>query len=391
MRVLVTNGDTRPALAITRSLGNLGHEVVVAAERQPSLAAASRHCAARETYPAPDPPGNAFVESIATIVARRRIELLLPVTEIAATLLGEHRDRIPRECALPLPATTSLRIANDKARVLEMAKRLGVPVPETRLVATADQSARMAFRYPVVIKPSRSRVATASRWVSGGVEYAADEADLRLRLSRLPREHFPVLLQERIQGAGVGVFACYQQGRPCAWFSHRRLREKPPSGGVSVLCESVALDPVSVAHAERLLSALEWHGIAMVEFKRSDRDGELKLMEINGRFWGSLQLAIDAGLDFPALVARIAAGQSIDAQPAYRIGVRSRWLLGDVDRALAILTRSAGSLNLPAGHPGRLRSLAQVLNPFQSARGEVFRMDDRGPGWLELRQWLGGR
>ncbi len=389
MRVLVTNGDTRPALAITRSLGRLGHEVVVAAEKQPALAAASRHCAASETYPAPDRSSNAFVASIAEIVARRRIELLLPVTEIATTLLAEQRERLPSGCALPLPPTAALRIANDKARVLEMADRLGVPAPATRVIHSADDRWKLGLRYPIVIKPSRSRVVTTAGWVSSSVEYAANEAELSRRLQALPAELFPVMLQERIQGAGIGIFACYQGGRPVAWFSHCRLREKPPSGGVSVLCESIALDPIAVACAERLLTELHWHSIAMVEFKRSDSDGELKLMEINGRFWGSLQLAIDSGVDFPALVARIAGGESIDAPPAYRTGVRSRWLLGDLDRLLSILTRRTASLNLPASHPGRLRSLALVLNPVQSARSEVCRRDDRGPAWLELRQWLG--
>jgi predicted ATP-grasp superfamily ATP-dependent carboligase len=392
LRVLVTNGDTRPALAITRSLGMQGHEVIVAAERHPSLASASRFCAAREVYSAPDDDDETFARGIAEIAARQQVGLLLPVTEIATTLIAEHRHLLPADCALPLPSTESLRIANDKAQILSLAQELGVPAPQTIVIMSLREAVdRTGLNYPVVIKPARSRVKSASGWISAGVDYAADSDELQRKIGRLTSELFPVLLQERIVGPGVGVFACYQDGRMAAMFSHRRLREKPPSGGVSVLSESVPLDAQASGYAERLLTRLRWHGVAMVEFKRDQRDGSLRLMEINGRFWGSLQLAIDAGVDFPALVARIATGEIVGPLPAYRVGVRSRWLLGDLDALLAILLRSRSALHLPADHPGRLRSLWKVLSPWQPGqRNEVMRPEDRGPGWLEIRQWLRG-
>lgn len=393
MRVLVTDGNTRPALAITRSLGRLGHEIFVAAERHPSLASASRFCAGLEICPVPGQCGLEFVRAIADMVVRRQVGLLLPVTEIATTLISEYRHLLPRSCALPLPSPESLCIANDKARVLALAGELGVPVPRTATIESRPEAAGPAgLSFPIVIKPARSRVPTDSGWLSAGVDYATDADELRHKLGNLPAEMFPVLLQERIIGPGVGVFACYQEGRRIALFSHRRLREKPPSGGVSVLSESVPPDAEASGHAESLLSRLRWHGVAMVEFKRDERDGSLRLMEINGRFWGSLQLAIDAGVDFPALVARMATGETVDPVLSYRVGVRTRWLLGDLDALLAILTRTAASLHLPAGHPGRLRTLARVLLPWgPGQRNEVMRADDRGPGWLEIRRWLAGR
>ncbi|MGE0030135.1 MAG: ATP-grasp domain-containing protein [Steroidobacteraceae bacterium] len=391
--MLVTNGDTRPALAITRSLGRQGHEVIVAAERHPSLASASRFCAGRETYPAPDRGGEAFSQAIASIVARRQIGMLLPVTEIVTMLIAEHRELLPAGCVLPLPLTDSLRIANDKSKVLALAVELGIPVPRTVTIASRAETADPAgMNYPIVIKPARSRVQTASGWLSAGVDYAADADELRRKLESLPAELFPVLLQERIVGPGVGVFACYQEGRRVALFSHRRLREKPPSGGVSVLCESVPLDVAASAHAQLLLSRLHWHGVAMVEFKRDNRDGSLQLMEINGRFWGSLQLAIDAGVDFPAIVARLAQGESVVPVEDYQVGVISRWFLGDLDALLALWKHGRSRLQLPDSHPGRWRTLHDFLRFWRSGqRGEVLRLSDPCPGLFEIQHWLRGR
>jgi predicted ATP-grasp superfamily ATP-dependent carboligase len=153
------------------------------------------------------------------------------------------------------------------------------------------------------------------------------------------------------------VFACYDRGRAVALFSHRRLRERPPWGGVSVLSESAPLCPQASASATALLDAIGWHGVAMVEFKRDDRDDTPRLMEINGRFWGSLQLAIDAGVDFPAMLLTLVEGGSFPPQAPYRLGVRNRWLWGDVDNLILTLTGSG-----PAGpRRGRLRAVGDFL------------------------------
>ena len=117
---------------------------------------------------------------------------------------------------------------------------------------------------------------------------------------------------------------------PIAWFAHRRIREKPPSGGVSVLCESVAVDPMLKEYAERLLRAAEYRGVAMVEF-RIGTDGRPYLMEVNARFWGSLQLAIDCGVDFPWLYYQMLMGEKVEPvhelpgrAPAALVAGRSR-------------------------------------------------------------------
>jgi predicted ATP-grasp superfamily ATP-dependent carboligase len=391
VRVLITDGDTRQALATARSLGLKGHDVVVHADRSPSLGGISRYCSMAGSGPAAyeDPEG--FVTSIVELARQQEIDLLLPMTEVSTLLLTCHRDRLPPSCHLPFPAYDSVRQAGNKAEVLDLAQKLGVPVPDSvTLESPKDLDALTgALSYPLVVKPARSRVLTSSGWLSNSVSYASDVSQLRERLSALAPEAYPVLLQERIVGAGVGVFVLCDRGKPVAHFAHRRLREKPPSGGVSVLCESTQVDPVVAHHVSRLVQVLEWHGPAMVEFKRDGRDGSLRLMEINGRFWGSLQLAIDAGVDFPALLVDMARGCAPAEPPQYRMGVRCRWLAGDLDSLLLILLKDRAHLNLPPGHPGRLRTLWSFLQFWdRQQRLELERRDDLGPAWLEWRRRL---
>jgi hypothetical protein len=115
--------------------------------------------------------------------------------------------------------------------------------------------------------------------------------------------------------------------------------------------------------AHSLLNSVGWHGVAMVEFKVSP-DGTPYLIEVNGRFWGSLQLAIDAGVDFPWLLYQLANGDRVDEVPGYAIGVRWRWLLGDFARLCKVLM-SNGSTPSPSS-PGKLESVLQFLSCFET-------------------------
>jgi predicted ATP-grasp superfamily ATP-dependent carboligase len=190
------------------------------------------------------------------------------------------------------------------------------------------------------------------------------------------------LLQEFIPGSGAGYFALFAHGSLLARFSHRRIREKPPSGGVSVVSESSAIDPSIDGPSRELLERLDWHGPAMVEYRISE-DGTPYLMEINARFWGSLQLPIYAGIDFPYLAWQIANGELPEAVLDYELGVRNRWLLGDLDHLY--LSWKDGAISLRQ----KLRTTAGFLNVFDSrVRSEVSQPGDRAPFYYELRNYF---
>lgn len=389
MRVLITDGDTRQALAATRSLGRGGHAVVVAASHHSSLAGSSRYCVSHRVIPSPLQDHQGFFQQVADTVSRQQVDVVLPMTEVSTFALTRERARLPRSCLLPFPSHDSVVRANDKAAVLRLARELGVPTPVTREVSSSTMAVPdlASMRYPIVLKPAVSRVLTHLGWISNSVSYANDADELQRRLASLDPGSFPVLLQERIIGSGVGIFMLFDRGRCIAQFSHRRIREKPPSGGVSVLSESIPVDPVAGAHARALLASLDWHGPAMVEFKRDERDATLRLMEINGRFWGSLQLAIDAGVDFPSLLVGLAEVSPHTAMPPYRHNIRCRWLAGDLDSLAMILLKRRQHLHLAPSHPSRLRCLREFLRFWdRNLRYELERWDDPGPALLEWRR-----
>jgi predicted ATP-grasp superfamily ATP-dependent carboligase len=279
----------------------------------------------------------------------------------------------------------------NKAALLARAQTLGWPIPRTIQVACPSEliEAAQAVGYPCVLKPHRSVVADGVLNHSFGVRYATGPAALQ---DAYPAAAYPLLVQERIAGPIEGVFLLMEHGRRVAVFAHRRLREKPPSGGVSTYRESIPVVPELLAATERLLGDVGWHGVAMVEFKRSDRNGLRYLMEVNGRLWGSLQLAIDAGVDFPNLLVAVALGRPVTAVETYRVGVRSRWFWGDVDHLLTRLRRSPAALRLGPEAPSLLRTAWEFVQFWRNGdRLEVWDRHDMRPFWRETLDWCRGR
>jgi predicted ATP-grasp superfamily ATP-dependent carboligase len=390
--VLVTDGEQRAALAVVRSLGRAGYRPFVCSTTGRSLAGSSRFAVGETAVP--DPLGNPvrFGEAVLELARGRNARLVLASTDAALLALLPLRERFT-DIELPFVDDARFRGISDKALLMATAPEFGIAVPR-QCPAPDRQAAEVAARgltYPLVLKPVRSVGERGGRRVRLGVRQVLNAGELAAALDSLPDVAYPILLQERVVGPGVGVFLLMWNGQLKAAFSHRRIREKPPSGGVSVYRESIPLDPELLARSRALLDRFEWHGVAMIEYKLDETSGTPYLMEINGRFWGSLQLAVDAGVDFPALLAALALGGDPAPVMSYRTGVRSRWWLGDVDHLLARLRRSPQELSLPPGAPGRWRALADFLTVRGSDRNEILRLGDPGPFFHEAGQWLRGR
>ena len=387
MRILLTDATERAALAAARSLVAAGHEVCAAAPGRWSLAGVSRGVSPVVLREDPLAEPRSYARALATLIDRLRIDLLLPITDPSVEAVLEHRLAFADRVVLPLPTRDAYRHASDKARSLDLARSAGLDVPESVVLRTRDADHLPAADFfPAVLKPHRSVVSADS---SGAVRrklrvrHVAHAEACRVALDELPDGAYPVLLQRQVHGPGEGLFLLRWNGRVIAAFAHRRLREKPPEGGVSVYRESIAVPPELLAAGTKLLALLDWQGVAMVECKHDLDTGRYVFMEVNGRLWGSLQLAIDAGVDFPALLVACTQGAPPPAPPAYRVGVRSRWFWGDVDH-LYLRMRNGG------GAAGKITAVREFLRirPGRD-REEIWRWRDPAPFLLESLRWFG--
>ena len=390
LRVLVTDAGRGSAIAVVRSLGRRGIAVIAADHLPRSAGFRSRFAAGRVVYPDPrrDPAG--VVEVLHREARRRRIDLIIPVSDEVLLPLSDARGRFEGVCALAIPDAEALACVTDKHATLQLARAAGVPVPASVLVHGAAQALEAApsLGWPVVVKPVSSRRYGGHGTEAFEVSYAADVDELARRVAPL-EGRCAVLLQRYHAGEGHGVELLTDGGRPLAVFQHRRLHEVPITGGASALRESVPVDPVMRDHATRLLAALRWTGLAMVEF-RVGPEGPV-LMEINGRIWGSLPLAVKSGVDFPARLAQLYVGEQMNGErvpdevPPPRIGVRSRNLGLELVWIASVLR---GRRRYPyLETPARRRGLGAALRLLWPRDGfDLLCREDPLPGVVDVAQ-----
>lgn len=387
MRVLVLDGNENQAVACVRSLSRAGHRVEVGSSSGWSKAGWSRHSSTTFRYPSPSDNARAFVDAVMTRAAAVPGTLVMPLTERSTLPLSAMRDRAAAASArLVLPDHATVLRAFDKAETTRIAREAGVETPRTTLLESpADLEPLLhSARYPLVVKPAASATLGDSAGVrsTGGPHYASTPNELRAAFDAVHARTSRMIAQEFVPGRGAGYFALMVHGEPRAEFAHRRIRDVRPSGSGSSVRESVAPDPMVREAALRVLRELGWHGVAMVEF-RLRPDGVPVFLEVNGRFWNSLALAVNAGVDFPAMVARLAEYGDVPASDGYRIGTRCRWLLGDARHLVAVIKgRPRG---FTGDFPERLRTVRDFLTPVRGTFHDNFTLDDPLP---ELGDWL---
>jgi predicted ATP-grasp superfamily ATP-dependent carboligase len=387
MKVLVLDGNENQAVACVRSLARAGHSVWVGAASRWSKAGWSRYCVGTFRYCPPEDDIRGFVRSMVAQVKSAGRALVLPMTERTTLPLSIHRDQIAQSGGLlALPPHATLVRAFDKLQMTRLASSLGVSVPQTWLIGNEADARKLssALPYPVVLKArtSNQELCPGTFTATGKPEYARTPTQFLEAYGRVSGRCSGIVVQEFIEGKGAGYFALMRDGDVRAEFGHIRIRDVRPTGSGSAVRASVRMNPSLRSAGQEILRALRWHGIAMVEF-RIREDGTPVFIEVNGRFWNSLSLAVYSGADFPALLTQMVEYGDVQALSDYRAGVFCRWLLGDFRHLLEVL-RGA-----PAGYagrfPGRVSTLLRFFAPVAGMYHDNFTLSDPLP---ELGDWL---
>lgn len=385
--VFILDGEQRAALAATRSLGKRDVPVLVGSSLPTSLAGSSRYSAGQFVYHDPFHSPDDFIEDLKVAIQRYHIDILMPITDITMYHVLKKSNEFS-QITIPFASFDQYLNASNKMDLIRIAQDLGVPVPRTVFVNDVRNIEPILpeLTYPAVLKPQASLIEHDGAIIKTTVKIVRNEQEFKNISGNLMAFRHPFMIQEMVEGEGVGIFTLFHKGKPLVAFSHRRIREKPPWGGVSAVSESKEPDPDARDYAFQLLESLKWEGPAMVEFKSDRRRGVPVLMEINARFWGSLQLAIDAGVDFPYLLYRQAIGEHDDPIRSYQ-QTRLRWLLGDLDNLY--ITLKTPRERLPQEYHNRYKVLCDFIKEFAGpARLEVLRKDDLMPFIWELRQYI---
>jgi len=257
-------------------------------------------------------------------------------------------------------ARQSYQLAFNKDKTLKSAAKLGIPIPKTFLLNSLEELREHAEElqdFPYFVKHTKARAYRADGTAIEPV-IARDASALYDGVAALS-SFSTVIIQEKIEGHGVGIEVLCDHGKILASIAHERIHELPLTGGGSSYRKTIEMPPELLQHTQNLLQSWNWHGVAMVEYKCDEN--RFALMEVNGRFWGSLPLAIRAGVDFPKLLIDLMEGKSIPQQ-TYKVGIHSRQLKADVLWMKANFR--ADSYNLDLLTRPTLRSVGEYFLPL---------------------------
>lgn len=321
--ILITDGLLRKSLSLTRSLGARGHRVYTADRLRCTPSAFSKYSTGSLKNPDPAKQPQAYAEWLLERLSMQKFDLLIPSDDHALEIVLAHREQVEQLTTCVLPPTESFLKAADKYETMRLAQANCVPHPQTLWPEDVAEVEHVAggLTYPQVIKPRKSSGSRGIRIVQDGRELVATYREIAAQYPR------PMLQEYIPTGERYDVCLLYNKvGEVRCSFAQREVRHFPVEIGPSTVQESVWM-PELVEQAVRLLRGVPWHGVVEIEFMRDPRDGVLKLMEINPRWWNSLEMAVQAGVDFPHLLHQVALTGDAPEVHAYEVGRFCRNLL----------------------------------------------------------------
>ena len=389
-RAIVLDGELKSALAIVRSLGGRDIVVSVGAERESGMALHSRFAEWSFVYPSPYTNVNGFIDEVEAEAKRLGGKpVVFACSDATFLALYGARERLAVSCTLVFPDDRAMEIAFDKAITYSLARISGIPTITTYMPMNPDELGRVAEKltYPAVVKPRKSVTLQNGVRHFGSAHFVHDRDELirvfeslRMRIGESP------MIQERMSGEEYGVETIAHGGNPYTFVTHHRIRSLSPSGGASVLKETVlqgALRDMLEMYARKLIHELQWEGPIMVEFKVDSDTKTPKLMEVNGRFWGSLPLSIAAGVDMPYHYYHLATKEAFPPElVSARDGVTTRHFLGDVWHLLTVLF--AQDTMRSYTYPRRMQALKAFFQTPKGMRGDVWSLRDPKPAMMEV-------
>lgn len=337
MSALITTANSPKALISTRSLGRMGIDVSTADKKKYALSSLSRYSKNFYLYPSPKDTPIEFIRELTSLVKKHKHDVLMPVHSEDTYLIAKYKSRLDPFIKVPLHDYSSIMAVNNKGSLMQVARDLGIPIPNTYYIEDLGMLSQIAdeIEFPAVIKLRETSSSIGLSYVNSKEELISKYKETILKYDLSP-SNYP-LIQEYVEGDGYGVSVLFNQGDLRAKFTHKRLREYPISGGPSTYRISVN-EPKMEDIATRLLEYFNWHGVAMVEFKMENN--KPVLMEVNPRFWGSLNQAIQSGVDFPYLLYNMALDGDVKPVLNYKVGIKTKNIFIDSASLLSYMKQT---------------------------------------------------
>ena len=263
-----------------------------------------------------------YAQGLVELLKTHPYDMIIPFGNDANHAVNRAQDELRKYTRLLTPSRRSHEIAYDKQATAQHCREVGIDAPATFFDYAESDLPAIAnhLRYPVVIK------ARSGSGVKSGLRYATNQDELLIKFNELNdlirandhTEYANPIIQEFIPGYVHDACLLLENGKTLATLTQIRHLMYPITGGVGAInytTHNAELGAIAI----QLMESLDWNGPAQVEFKYDERDKKYKLIEINPKLWGTLDLSIQSGVSFPVLIRDLLMGEKV-TQPAYDAG-----------------------------------------------------------------------
>jgi predicted ATP-grasp superfamily ATP-dependent carboligase len=323
-KVLVLDAELKTMLSVIRSLGKAKLETIALCKGK-SGGYLSKY--ALKKIDLGDYPGNP-VEVIKKIVEIEKIRCIFTHRKSTKIMAYKAIEESGGDVIIIPPDLELLELASNKEKIINIAKNIRLPVPETWVVDNPNELDFFEFKdklplFAKIISEIGIPPGPGQRYLY--IEKKEDIEDLKKFIA----ERGKVLLQRYIRGYGCGIGGLFLNGKPIAVGGHVRIREAFKLGGPSTVCVS-KINKKALEYALKLMKELRYSGLGMVEFKVSYTDQEPYLMELNPRPWGTLQAYINSGLDLPLMAYKVFVQNEVPENTKFKENVKTIFLFEDL-------------------------------------------------------------
>jgi predicted ATP-grasp superfamily ATP-dependent carboligase len=385
-KVIILGTDTQIGLSLIRELGRRNCYVIAIGRSRDSIGLRSRY--AQEGYVWPGGDETRQIEFLNRVASSTGARYLLCVSETDILFLNRCRDHLQGLTPL-IPSQAAIDRVLDKQYTAGAAAEVGIRSPESHSIDDLGELGALApsLRFPVILKwRNPHEVMHDARRQGLPIEkiiYCHSAEQLAEQLGRYaPLGRFP-MIQAYCPGYGLGQFFFMYRGNALLRFQHRRIHEWPPEGGFSSLCAGVPLDQHRALQERSiaLLRKLDWEGPAMVEYRYDEHSDRAVLMEVNGRFWGSLPLAYHSNAPFGWYTYQVLGlGQVPSAPEPIRDDIQCRNTLVEFKRLIRIIFQPQ-KIRDKSLRFSPLKEVASFIGGYFNPRMRyyIFSLSDPGP------------
>jgi predicted ATP-grasp superfamily ATP-dependent carboligase len=289
----------------------------------------SRAVSRRHLIPRRADGEESFLRSVERVAADGGYEVVFGCSDAEILSLSRARDRIAAR--VPHSGHVAMMQVHDKVQLAAAARRSGIAAPPS--AASAAEALRLWGDGPAIVKErvhappedgGESHLATLAFPDAG----AADE-----RVRELEAAGAVPMVQPLLEGSLLAFTSVIDaDGEVVARVQQVAERTYPRDAGLSSRARTVTVDETIAAQVTRLLRDLGWFGLSQIQFI-VPADGPPVLLDFNGRFYGSLALALAAGVNLPDTWARLATNRPVREAGDARPDVPYQWLEGDLRSA----------------------------------------------------------